>query len=261
MRPHWSTHLTSMAERLARAPRLLIASDFDGTLSPIVDHPSKAAILPEAVEILNHLANSHPRVRLAFLSGRSLLDLAERLPQTLSSAVLAGNHGLELRGAGLDWTHPSCFNLRPVLQAVELRLRQLCERFEGAEVEDKGLSLTLHYRRVAAEAVDELKELAARLPLPDALRRHEGKMVIEFGPRVEWHKGRALRRIMQRLGIPSSTTIYLGDDHTDEDGFRELHPNGLSLHVGLVDARSEAVMHAHEPTDVVHFLTALARSL
>lgn len=250
-----------MAERLARAPRLLIASDFDGTLSPLVDQPSEAAILPEAVDILTRLAKAHPRVRLAFLSGRSLPDLAQRLPPALSTAVLAGNHGLELRGAGLDWTHPSCFAARPALEAVQERLRQLCAAFEGAEVEDKALSLTLHHRLVAVEDVPRLKQLAHALPLSDALRRHEGKSVIEFRPQVEWHKGHALRRIMQRLGIPSTTTIYLGDDDTDEDGFRELHPNGLSVHVGLVDARSEAVMHAHEPADVVQFLNALVRSL
>jgi trehalose-phosphatase len=261
MRPHWSKQFHALSARLARAPRVLIASDFDGTLSPLVNHPSQAAMLPEACETLKKLAAAHPRVRMAFLSGRSLPDLAQRLPDGLSSAVLAGNHGLELRGAGLDWTHPACTASRPDLDRLAAQLLRLAADFTGAEVEDKGCCLTFHYRRVESDAVPQLKERVARLPMGETICCHEGKMILEFFPQVVWHKGLALRRIMQRLGIPSSATIYLGDDRTDEDSFRELLPNGCTVHVGAADATSLAVLNARDPADVALFLNTLADSL
>lgn len=257
MRPHWKDCLPYMQSRLGNLRQLLVASDFDGTLSPLVDLPSKAALRPDAQQILEDLAELYPRVRLAFLSGRSIADLAPRLGVGLEHVILAGNHGLELRGPGLEWIHPGSTAARPHLEALVAQLHQSLSHITGAEVEDKGASLTLHYRRVNAAEIPMLRAIAFDLILPDDLRMHEGKMTIEFRPSVEWNKGFAMRRILQLLDLPREATVFLGDDETDENVFRELGATATTIHVGSAAAPSYAQLNAHDPADAVCFLNAL----
>jgi trehalose-phosphatase len=255
-RPHWSEKLPEWRARLRDVPRLLIACDFDGTLSPLVAHPELAVLHADVPVVLEDLAALHPRVRLAVLSGRRLEDLAARLAIRQEGLILAGNHGLEMRGAGLDWVHPAAQALRGTLDCLAGELRAVAARFKGAEVEDKGLSLTLHFRRVAPEDAAGLQEALGCLDVPRGLQRLDGKMIAEFRPRLDWNKGSALRRILQRLGIPGAAAIFAGDDATDEDAFRELGATGLTVHVGPPHAESAACCHAHDPQDVARLFAA-----
>lgn len=247
--------------RLRQVPRLLIVSDFDGTLAELVDRPEHATLHAAAPRVLNQLAALYPRVRLGFLSGRVLTDLAKRLDLGQNGIILGGNHGVELSGAGLDWTHPASLAARPRLQELAALLRQATSHISGTTIEDKGVSLTLHYRRVPAARQPALLAAVEALELPKDIARHAGKHVIEFRPQVDWHKGHALRRIMQRLGIPASTVVYLGDDLTDEDAFRVLKSTGITIHVGHESANSHARLQAHDPADAVQFLKALVEML
>lgn len=258
MRPHWTEQLPDLLSRIKLHSRILIASDFDGTLSPLVDHPGEAVLSPEAPAVLARLAAMFPRVRLAFLSGRSLADLTSRLGPAVDEAILAGNHGLELCGAHLDWIHPSAFTARPDLEGLIKRLAPSIGEFAGVELEDKGASLSLHYRRMDAADFPKLRAIIAALTLPDQVRMHEGKKVFEFRPQVEWNKGYAMRRILRRIDLPCDAAVFLGDDATDEDVFRELGTNAFTIHVGSATAPSCARLNAHDPADAVLFLDAFA---
>jgi len=259
--PHWTTQLAALRQRLRQVPRLLIVSDFDGTLAPLVDHPEHAALHPTVPRVLKKLAALHPRVWLCFLSGRELADLTARIGGGMTGVILGGNHGMELSGAGLDWTHPAGIAARPCLEELAGKLRQAVTDITGTVIEDKGVALTLHYRRVPAAKLTALHAAVEAIPLPAGILRHEGKKVIEFRPQLDWHKGQALRRIMQRLGMPSSTVVYLGDDLTDEDAFRVLKSTGITVHIGPPDAHTLARLHAHDPGDAVKFLKALTEIL
>ena len=258
MRPHWTEQLPDLRSQITRHSRILIASDFDGTLSPLVDHPGDAVLSPEAPAVLARLAATQPRVRLAFLSGRSLADLASRLGPPGENAILAGNHGLELRGAHLDWTHLGAFTSRPHLDRLIQQLVPGLIEFTGVALEDKGASLTLHYRRLAPEDFPKLRAIVAALELPAQLRMHEGKKVFEFRPQVEWNKGFAMRRILRRIDLPDDAVVFLGDDATDEDVFRELGPTAITVHVGSATTPSHARLNADDPADGVRFLDELA---
>ena len=258
MRPHWTEHLNDLRAQITRHSRILVASDFDGTLSPLVDYPGDAVLSPAAPAVLARLAEMHPRVRLAFLSGRSLADLESRLGPAAGNAILAGNHGLELHGAHLDWIHRSAFTARPHLEGLMERLAPSLGEFAGVELEDKGASLTLHYRRMDAMDFPRLRAIIDALALPDQVRMHEGKKVFEFRPQVEWNKGFAMRRILRRIGLPHDSVVFLGDDATDEDVFLELGPTAITVHVGTPTAPSHARLNAHDPADAVMFLDALA---
>jgi len=258
VRPHWAERLSALRARITRHSRILIASDFDGTLSPLVEHPGDAVLTPEAPAVLARLAAMHPRVRLAFLSGRSLADLASRLGPAVDHAILVGNHGLELRGAHLDWIHRSAFTVRPHLEGLIERLAPGLEDFAGVELEDKGASLTLHYRRMDTLDFPKLRAIINALALPDQVRMHEGKKVFEFRPQVEWNKGFALRRILRRINLSDDAVVFLGDDATDEDVFRKLGTTAITVHVGSATVPSHARLNAHDPADAVLFLDALA---
>lgn len=260
-RPHWSQQLPAWRARLRALPRLLILSDFDGTLSPIVDHPELAVLHPEAPAVLEDLLRLHPRVRMALVSGRSLADLRGRLAIRQDSLILAGNHGLEMAGAGLDWVHPDALALRGRLDTLAAALKDIAPRFDGAEVEDKGLSLTLHDRRVAAQQLQALHQAVDRVEIPAGIRRATGKRIIEFRPDLAWHKGSILRRLQDRLGIPAAATLYLGDDVTDEDAFQKLPEPGLTVHVGAAETPSAARFQARDPADAVQLLAAILKIL
>ena len=258
LRPHWTEQLSELRARITCCSRMLVASDFDGTLSALVDHPEEAVLLPEAPAVLARLAAMQPQVRLAFLSGRSLSDLASRLGPAVGNAILAGNHGLELRGAHLDWIHRSAFTARPHLEGLMARLAPGILEFPGVELEDKGASVTLHYRRMDEMNLPKLRAIVEALALPDQVRMHEGKKVFEFRPQAEWNKGCAMRRILRRIDLSCDAVVFLGDDATDEDVFRELGANAFTINVGSATAPSCARLHAHDPADAVLFLDALA---
>lgn len=260
-RPHWSQELDTWRMRLRGLPRLLITSDFDGTLAPIVDHPELAVLHPDAPPVIEALLRLHPRVRVAIVSGRSLADLRGRLAIRQEALILAGNHGLEMSGAGLDWVHPEAVALRGRYDMLAVALRKIAARFDGAEVEDKGLSLTLHHRRVAADQVEALHQMVDQIGVPAGIRRASGKMILEFRPDVAWHKGSILRRIQDRLGMPAAATIYLGDDVTDEDAFCKLPEPGLTVHVGNGDTPSAARFQASDPRDAVQLLATILHIL
>lgn len=260
MRPHWAECLSELRAQITRHSRILVASDFDGTLSPLVDYPGDAVLCPEAPAVLARLAAMQPQVRLAFLSGRSLVDLASRLGPAVDNAILAGNHGLELRGAHLDWIHLAAFSARPHLEVLMEQLAPGFGDFAGVELEDKGASLTLHYRRMDEADYPQLRAFIDAIVLPDQVRMHEGKKVFEFRPQVEWNKGFAMRRILRRINLPEDAVVFLGDDATDEDVFRELGSAAITVHVGSATAPSHARLNAHDPADAVRFLDALASS-
>lgn len=253
-RPHWTECLEEILGQLRSQPRILVASDFDGTLSPIVEHYQDAALEPTAPAVLEALGRLSPRVQLAFLSGRSLKDLAPRLGAISRHAILAGNHGLQIEGDGFDWTHPALSDIRRDLNELSHGLHRLADSIAGAEVEDKGASITLHYRRVRECDLPALVSFVGAIGIPDRIRLHEGKKVFEFRPKVDWNKGHALREIATKLGLPDAAIMFLGDDVTDEDAFRELGSEAIKVYVGDPTTPSAAKFNARDSEDAVRFL-------
>jgi trehalose 6-phosphate phosphatase len=254
--PHWSEGLDAWVGALAGHAMWLIASDFDGTLSPLVARAEEAALLPDAVPVLERLARD-PRVMLAFISGRGLKDLAPRLGPLASHSLIAGNHGLEIAGKGFDWGHPEAVAVRPVLEQLTRDLRRLLPDLPEARIEDKGLSLTVHYRQLEDALIPELEKRMRQLELPDGIGMHEGKKVFEFRPRISWNKGAAIREVLQRFHIADAATVFLGDDTTDEDVFDRLDASAFTVHVGPAINESRARFYASDPQDAVSCLAAL----
>src|SRR5829696_5013053 len=142
--------------RVARVPWLLVACDYDGTLAPIVEDPTKAAPLPEAVAAIRALA-ALPQTTVAVISGRALRDLAalSRLP---SEVYLIGSHGSEFDVGFVHRLEPDLVDLRTQLGVA---LKEIAQRHPGVRLELKPGSVTMHTRTadptIARSAVEEVQ--------------------------------------------------------------------------------------------------------
>lgn len=244
-----------------RAGRMLFAVDFDGTLAPIVERPDAARPLPAARDALRRLA-ARPDSDVAVVTGRALEDVRARLD--LNGIVYAGNHGMEIEGPEIERHHPEAVAARPRLAACAEALRHELANVEGVEIEDKGLTLSVHYRRVDDPTVARTVPGRVRRCCGEApgLRLTEGKKVVEVRPDVSWDKGRATRFLLDALEAGGGTLVpalFIGDDRTDEDAFRVLSDRGGGILVGPVpEAGTAAVAGLDSPEQVADFLAALA---
>lgn len=241
----------ALVERLdaaARAARLLVASDFDGTIAPIVADPEAAQADRGAIAALRTLV-ALPATRVAIVSGRALADLAARTAE-LDGAIRVGSHGAEFECAAA----PLAAKQAALRARVAGWLREVAVRGAGLVLEEKPASLALHYRRagdhVAATAVEAV--LRGPASWPGVVVRH-GKMVVELSV-VEGNKGTALQRIRDEVG--ATVVVFFGDDVTDEDAFAVLTTADVGVKVGAGESR--AAHHIATTASVGRLLARLA---
>ncbi len=252
---------------LERAGRILLLTDYDGTLTRIVERPELAR-LPDRVKNILELLSHRGDITVGVVSGRALSDLRSRVG--ISGLVYAGNHGLEIEGPGVSFVSPLAAELRPVLRVIHFVLSRALSRVKGVLVEDKGLSLSVHFRMVDPKHTPEVEDIVKKTVGPaqaaGKARLTSGKMVHEIRPAVDWNKGKAIRLLMKRYGKGGRRSglvpIYLGDDATDEDAFRviEAYGNGISGFVGPAGTRSAARYYLKSPEEVGQFLETLVNA-
>ena len=227
------------------ALRPLLAFDFDGTLAPIVVRPDDARVPPAVARHLETIARDFP---VAILTGRSVADVMPRLG--FAPRYVIGNHGAEdpagaapLGGDALD----------------ALRLRLAGDpglAAAGVVVEDKRLSLALHYR-TAADPQAALARIDALLAgIEPALARFGGKFVVNVVAAGLPDKGDALLELVRRTGVGAA--MFVGDDVTDEAVFRRARPPWLTVRIGRDDPRSAAMFGLDSEAELVTVLARLA---
>ncbi|MCX6520769.1 MAG: trehalose-phosphatase [Actinobacteria bacterium] len=217
--------LRAQVERFVAHPVVLVASDYDGTLSELVDDPGLARPNEAAVLALRLLAQL-PRTHVALVSGRSLRDLAV-LSGLSGEARLVGSHGSEFEPGVIDGMHPGADTL---LDAITTTIADLAGRVPGARVERKPASVAFHTRQVDPLLVPDLVASVLLGPgtMPGVSVKH-GKDVVELTV-VDTHKGNALQQL--RAAVGADAVMFVGDDLTDEDAFTMLGPDDLGVKVG-----------------------------
>jgi trehalose 6-phosphate phosphatase len=216
--------LTTALDAAARVPRLLVTSDFDGTLSPIVNNPSDARPLPDAGQALIDLAEL-PATSVALISGRALRDL--RVLSSMPSTVhLVGSHGAEFDSG---FAHEID---RELLQTITDTLNSIASGKPAVTVETKPASVALHVRNASpADGEDALREARAASEGWDA-HATEGKAVLEFAV-ISTDKGEAVDILRDR--DDATAVVFFGDDVTDEKAFRRMRDGDIGVKVGPGD--------------------------
>jgi trehalose 6-phosphate phosphatase len=184
--------------------RVLLAFDFDGTLAPIVREPEAAAMRPRTAAMLAKVAKLYP---CAVISGRSRADVMAKVDAIPLRAIF-GNHGME--------PSPNLRTWRRLAARWHAQLASSLPPIAGVVIENKGVSLAVHYRKARARAAARRLILIAAAALPGA-RIVEGKMVVNALPAGAPDKSTALTSLCKRLRCDSA--IYVGDDENDEDVF------------------------------------------
>ena len=260
--PHASDRLDEWAAAWREVGRFILLLDFDGTLAPIVSRPEDAELpgpTRDALERLRRLST----LDMAVVSGRGMADARQRVG--IAEIAYAGNHGMEIEGPTLRRIHEEAAAARPRLAAVASLLRDHLRDVEGVIVEDKMLTLSIHYRLAARERVPEVRAAVMAAVGPETtLRATEGKEILEVRPTVDWDKGRAVEFLLQQMDPPAGTpVVYIGDDRTDEDAFRALAAArdvaGEGVIVGDPPAADTlATSYLRAPTEVAALLNGLA---
>lgn len=236
---------------VAALPRLLVASDFDGTLAPIVNHPPDARALPTAAAAVRALADL-PDTTVALISGRALSDLAA-LTGMPATVELVGSHGAEF---ATGFNHEIDGEL---LDTIKGELTAIAGRYPGVTVEPKLASVALHVRNAGpADGNAALADAKTAAQSWD-VETTAGKAVLEFAV-INTDKGAAIDLLREQSR--ASAVVYFGDDVTDEKAFARMRADDIGVKVG--PGESLAAYRVDEPADVaaaLEFLLAERRAV
>ena len=240
--------------RIEQAQNLFLFLDYDGTLTPIVSRPELALCPSEVKRHLEELRDL-PRVYLAIISGRSLEDLREKVG--VSGIMYVGNHGLEIESPGGRHKKLLSSARTRELKRISQNLQNSLKEIPGILFEEKGPILSVHYRNVPQKLLALIPQVLEQelQQWMDRWKMASGKMVMEIQPIVDFHKGKAVKEILKTVPSLGLLPIYLGDDQTDENAFRVLKGQGISVFVGPGKPSPEADFFLRKPEEVREFLS------
>ena len=243
-----------VAEKILHSESVFL--DYDGTLTAIVARPELAVLSDSVRSLVQRLASSCP---VTIVTGRDVDDIRQLV--AIDELGYVGSHGLDIIGpphTGLRRRVAEAFV--PELDAAEFALRRRTGGIEGVLVERKRFSISTHVRQVdprwhprVESIVDELRRGHP------TLRREGGKMLYELRPDIDWDKGAAVQWLLDAMDIDSSTTLYIGDDLTDETVFAVLGGRGTTVVVATPheDRSTAARFRLDDPVEVRTLLERL----
>ncbi|MEI9984575.1 MAG: trehalose-phosphatase [Aliidongia sp.] len=217
--------------------------DFDGTLVAIAPTPSSIQVPADLPDLLTAVSDRLGGA-LAIVSGRPVRTLVHFLGSF--AGLLIGQHGLERRSMdGRIVQDPP----QPGLDAIRRRLSDFAKTHPGLNFEDKGVSVSLHYRQ-APELEDACRQLArqAASDSGDQFRLLQGHGVVELLPTTAG-KGHAVATCLVGPPFKGRVPVFVGDDTGDEPGFEAVNQrHGISIRVG---AGESAARYRFESPDQV----------
>lgn len=221
---------------------VLIVLDFDGTLAPIVERRDRARLRATTRRLLAEAALLYP---VAVVSGRSRADVTARLDGLRLCAVV-GNHGSEADSGSVE---------SPRTRRWLARLERELSGLPGVEIEDKGRSLSVHFRRAPTRA-GARRAIVDAVDALDGARRVDGHEVVNVVARGAPDKGTAIRKLWRARRADG--VIFVGDDITDEDGFALAGPDFCAVRVGAT-RRTAATHHLKKQAEIDRLLAELIR--
>jgi trehalose 6-phosphate phosphatase len=239
--------------------KLLLLFDYDGTLTPIVEHPWQAQLAPQTRELLADFA-AQPHIHVGVFSGRCLDDL-ERLVD-LPQLAYCGVSGIEMRIDGNLLVHPTARDSAQLINEITRRLSAIEHVYPGAWVENKRYGFTVHYRGVDPALLAEVhKRILGFLDSwSHKLRIVEAPLAVEVLVGGTWTKGDAVRRMIDHVGEPVFA-FYAGDAPNDKEALEAVTAHGgIALGVGPL-APPSATSHVADPETLANWMEALLHAI
>ena len=239
-----------------------VLTDIDGTLAPIVPTPDMSEVPEEIKDLLRRLSERF--LLVAGISGRKSEEALDLIG--LEDVVYFGNHGFEiLRDGEVEIIPEALPYLEKVQELESLAREELAPK--GAFVEEKGITASIHYRNAPPEVGERCVEFARREGERLGLRITVGRGVVEARPPIRADKGTAVRTLVEEYS--PERAMFLGDDTTDLDAFRELEKlreeeelqEILRIGVASDEGPPEIETEADIVVDGVEGVTALLRQL
>ncbi len=243
-----------------RGERLVLAFDYDGTLTPLVAHPDLAYLDPALRETLARLA-ALPRVAVGIVSGRGLDNLIGMVG--LEDLYYGGACGLELDLRGERVIAVEAAQTQSLFAELLATIEAKLWAYPGAWVEQKPFGFTLHYRQLASERIAPLQAEVAALLKPHAPQLFvlNGPLAIEMLPAVGRDKGTALQAIIAHSGAEPATVLFAGDAANDQAALAvAAQVGGIALGIGP-ESPTEATHHLPNPAALHKLLATLADGL
>lgn len=238
-----------LINHLAQADRLLVVTDFDGTLAPLDPDPMAVQAQPTSVSALTKLAQM-PHTDVVVLSGRHLEGLREVCPLR-DPVQLVGSHGAEPAAGATPLSEAD----QGYLQEIEHKLSSLLDDQPFANVEVKPYQRVIHVARLA-----EVDPAAANAILDRALAIDTGgrpvtpgSNIVEFSA-VKFTKG----MWVERFKADYSATVFAGDDVTDESVFPVLGNADVGIKIG--SGETQATLRLESVDKLADFYDSLARA-
>jgi trehalose 6-phosphate phosphatase len=192
-----------------------VLTDIDGTLAPIVPTPDMSEVPAELKDLLRRLSGQF--LLVAGISGRKSEEALDLIG--LEDVVYFGNHGFEILRDGEVEVIPEALPYLEKVQELESLAREELAS-QGAFVEEKGITASIHYRNAPPEVGEKCVEFARREGERLGLRITVGRGVVEARPPIRADKGTAVRTLVEEYSPKKA--MFVGDDTTDLDAFREL---------------------------------------
>ena len=245
---------------ISKSNSIFLFLDYDGTLVPFKDRPTDVTTSKSIKKIIRQLIRN-PKVTVTIVTGRTLRDIKRLLKiQGLSYIALHGLHIESSSGFQFSWhkANQARLLIKKIKEDVQLKLR----KENGAFLEDKELTLVLHYRLVSTDKIKSIQETfkrsVNRIDKKKILEIINGAKVIEARPKG-WNKGKAVEQfLLKNSNKKNILTIYIGDDITDEDAFQFIAKKGISIYVTNKSNRKTAAQYwVKNPDQVFLFLRSL----
>ncbi len=236
---------------------LHLYSDFDGTLVPLQADPMTCHLSASQAATLRALA-AVPGVHITIVSGRRLVDLRSRIG--IAGLGYVGNHGLEIATPSHNFVHPGALALATRLGQWQSTLQAKLEPFTGAWIENKELSLSIHYRTLAEcrrqDFMAVIENYKGAITEDGQLVISDAKQVVEIRPNLGWTKGSAIQVVDDYINNDyingdhinedhinkdrnRARRVYFGDDISDEDAFAQWQQD-LTVLVGEANRQTHA---------------------
>lgn len=225
--------------------------DLDGTLIDFALDPSTVEVSPRLRGILGKLPEA-TNGAIAFVSGRTLGDLDRLLGS--GRFPIAAVHGLQRRDA--DGRLSAASTDKQELEQMREIAEQFAAEYENLLIERKGLTVALHYRRCPNLEQTLIDQIESKLAdMSSSLKLMRGNMVLEIKP-ASANKGTAIAAFMTEAPFTGRTPVFIGDDITDEDGFRTVNELG-GVSVKVDSGPSSAQYRLSNTTAVIDWLEEL----